>query len=95
MLYTALALCVIALALAHITDKLRRLHMDVQTILDKVNAEKTVIDSAVALLASLSQAIKDAGTDPAKLQAISDAIDAQQSELADAVAANTPAATTA
>lgn len=66
--------------------------MTVDDILAKVTAEKTVVDSAVALLSQLSQAIKDAGTDPAKLQALSDAIDAQQSELASAVTANTPAA---
>jgi predicted histidine transporter YuiF (NhaC family) len=80
----------IAAALVCIIIKQRKISMDVQTILDKVTAEKTVVDSAVALLGSLSQAIKDAGTDQTKLQAISDALDGQSSELAAAVAANTP-----
>lgn len=59
-----------------------------------VAAESTVIDSAVALLqglkAQLDAAIA-AGSNPAQLQAISDAIAADTSKLANAVAANTPA----
>lgn len=72
----------------------RRITMNIQDILAKVTAQKTVIDSAAALLASLSQEIKDAGTDPAALQAISDALDANGAELTAAITANTPAAPT-
>jgi hypothetical protein len=65
-------------------------------IQDDVTAEKTVIDSAVALLAGLSQQLKDAiaANDPAALQAIVDGLDANKAELAAAVTANTPAAPT-
>lgn len=66
--------------------------MNVDDVLAKVTAQKTVMDSAVTLLGQLSQMIKDAGTDPAKLQAISGALDANDTELANAVTANTPAA---
>lgn len=58
----------------------------------KVTALTTVEDSAVALLADISQRLKDAGTDPARLQAVITALDAGQTRLADAIVANTPAA---
>lgn len=59
----------------------------------KVEQVRTVEDSAVVLLQQLSQALKDAGTDPARLQAIIAKLDSDQTTLAAAVAANTPAAT--
>lgn len=65
--------------------------MTEQDILDKVTAQTTVVDSVLALVASLSQQIKDAGTDPVKLQAISDLLDANDAKLASAVTSNTPA----
>lgn len=49
--------------------------------------------SAITLLQGLSQQIKDAGTDAAKLGEITDALDSKNKEFADAIAANTPAAT--
>jgi hypothetical protein len=64
------------------------LDQDIQAVAD----EKTVIDGAVTLLNSISAQLAAAGTDPVKLQALSDAIAANKSELAAAVAANTPAA---
>lgn len=94
MLTALVALAVLTLGLGvAILIITRRTSMKVDDILAKVQAQKTVMDSAVTLLGSLSQAIKDAGTDPAKLQAISDAIDANTTELSDALTANTPAAT--
>ncbi len=56
----------------------------------KVDAVKGVEDSAILLLQQLSQALKDAGTDPARLQAVIDKLDADQTALAAAVAANAP-----
>jgi uncharacterized protein (DUF2336 family) len=57
-------------------------------------AEKTVVDSAVALLNNLTAMLQAALAtgDPTKIQAAVDAITAQTQELATAVAANTPAA---
>ncbi len=59
-----------------------------------VSDEKTVVDSAVTLLNQLSAmlAAAIASGDPAKVQAVLDAINANKQELADAVAQNTPAA---
>jgi enamine deaminase RidA (YjgF/YER057c/UK114 family) len=56
--------------------------------------ESTVIDSAVQLLDNLSAQLAAAGTDPAKLAQLKSTIDANKQRLADAVQANTPAATT-
>jgi uncharacterized protein YoxC len=74
----------------------RNIMATLKDIQDDVTAEKTVIDSAVALLAGLSQQLKDAiaANDPAALQAIVDGLDANKAELAAAVTANTPAAPT-
>jgi hypothetical protein len=56
-----------------------------------VAAEDTVIDGAVTLLNSLTAAITAAGTDPAKLAALTSDITAKTAVLAAAVIANTPA----
>ena len=64
-------------------------------IISKVSALTTVDDSVVALLTDLKtklDAAIAAGGDPAKLQAISDALGAQTQRLSDAVTVNTPAA---
>ena len=59
-----------------------------------VEAERTVIDSAIVLLNGLAQQLKDAiaNGDPAAIQAIADELDAQSQALAAAVVANTPGA---
>lgn len=77
-----------------IGDKLNKMAISVDDLVTKVTAQGTVIGGAVTLLQNLSQMVKDAGTDPVKLQAISDALDSQDKQLADAVVANTPASTT-
>src|SRR6266403_1838817 len=57
-----------------------------------VAAEDTVIDSAITLINGIPALIAAAGTDPTKLAALSADITAKSKSLADAVAANTPAA---
>lgn len=59
-----------------------------------VAAEDTVIDSAITLIQGIPALIAAAGTDPAKLQALSADITAKSTALAAAVAANTPVAPT-
>lgn len=58
----------------------------------KVDAQTTVIKSAETLLGQLAQMLRDAANDPAKVQAIADELDANTSELAASIQANTPAA---
>lgn len=66
--------------------------IDLTNLEAAVARDKTVNESAITLLNGLSQALKDAKDDPAAIQAIIDQLDSQQQALADAVAANTPAA---
>lgn len=63
-------------------------------IKSRVEAEETVNQSAIALLQNISQMLKDAqaSQDPAALQEIVDMLDANTTELSNAVTANTPAA---
>lgn len=53
----------------------------------QIASNTTVIESAITLIAGLRQQIIDAGTDPAKLQALTDALAAEDTKLAAAVAA--------
>lgn len=77
---------------------LTELEDKVTALEQKVSAESDVITSSETLLNGLSQMLKDAlaAGNPAavvaRLQAISDSVDAKTSELAAAVTANTPAA---
>ena len=52
--------------------------------------QTTVIQSAITLLQNIKALLDAAGTDPAKLAALSAAIEANSSALAAAVVANTP-----
>ena len=63
----------------------------VTDLTDAVNAQSTVVDSAVTLLQSLAQQIRDNVDNSDALNALADEIEANTSELADAVSANTPA----
>lgn len=58
----------------------------------QVAANTTVIEGAVSLIAGLRQQIIDAGTDPAKLQALTDSMAAEDAKLSAALVDNTPAA---
>lgn len=65
----------------------------VDDIVAKITPLTGVIDGAVTLLADLHQHLADAisANDPAKLQAVADAMDAGSAKLAAALAANTVA----
>jgi hypothetical protein len=71
-------------------EKLMTAIDDLQAV---VTDEDTVIDSAVTLLRGIPALIAAAGVDPAKLAALQADIKAHAVSLAQAVAANTPAAT--
>lgn len=57
-----------------------------------VTALTTVAASSEALMGRLAQLIRDNANDPVALNALADEIDADTAGLAEAVAANTPAA---
>lgn len=65
---------------------------ELQTLTDQVKANTDTEASAVLLLGQLSDLIKQAGTDPAKLAALTQQLDASKEALAAAIVANTPAA---
>lgn len=56
----------------------------------KVANNNTLVGSAITLIQGLKTALDNAGTDPAKLKALSDALGTKDQELADAITANTP-----
>jgi peptidoglycan hydrolase CwlO-like protein len=58
----------------------------------QVAQNTSVEESAVQTLNGLAQQIADLKNDPAKLQALSDSLKASATDLAAAIAANTPAA---
>ena len=79
------------------TNRAQRLRLEkVMAAIDDlqaaVAAEDTVIDSAITLIQGIPALIAAAGTDPAKLAALQTDITTKSKALADAVAANTPAA---
>lgn len=57
-----------------------------------VAADTNAVNSAITLLTNLAQALKDAGTDPVALKALTDTLEANTAALSAAVVANTPAA---
>ena len=65
---------------------------DLSALAAEVSENTDAVNSASALLSSLSQQLRDAANDPAAVQALADQLDQNNSALSDAVAANTPAA---
>ena len=57
----------------------------------QVAVNKTVIDSALALINGIAARITAAGTDPAALAALTTSLKSEDDTLAAAVATNTPA----
>ena len=67
--------------------------IDLTQLTQRVTDIESVGDSAVALVSGLSARLKEAlaSPDPAAVQALSDRLEAQKNELAEAVAMNTVA----
>jgi hypothetical protein len=78
----------------HLATTEKQLMKTLADINASVQAETTVEQSAITLMTSLSQQLKDAlaTQDPAAIQAIIDQLDNNNAALAAAVVANTPAA---
>jgi hypothetical protein len=65
---------------------------DIDNLRAKVEANGTVINSAVSLIQGLAQQVRDNADDPAELQALAGQLESSANALAQAVTANTPAA---
>lgn len=78
--------------LQQLTHKVNFAMATLDDLVSKVQALTTVDESVVALLTDLKTKLDAAiaSGDPAKLQQLSDALDAQTQKLSDAVTANTP-----
>jgi len=92
------ARCEVMRRLDTLDSKIDLLKENIMSALDDlqaaVTAEDTVIDSAITLIQGIPALIAAAGVDPAKLAALQADITGKSKALADAVAANTPAAPT-
>lgn len=64
--------------------------LDLTRVQSAVERDNTVTQSAITLLNSLAQMVRDTAGDPAAVNALADQIDANSTSLADAVSANTP-----
>lgn len=63
---------------------------ELDQLTEEVSQTTTIMGSAVTLLQGLKKKLDEAGTDKAKLKALSDDLDASQNDLAAAITANTP-----
>ena len=64
----------------------------INNIQAQVAANKTVIDSALVLIAGIADRIKAAGTDPTKLAELTASLKSEDDALSAAIVTNTPAA---
>lgn len=65
---------------------------NLENLTAQVAANNTVIDSALTLIRGLKERLDAAGTDEAKLKALSDSLATKDEELASAITQNTPSA---
>ena len=65
---------------------------DLTALTEQVSSNTDVVNSAVVLIAGLADQLQAAASDPAAVQALADTLRTNNQALADAVAANTPAA---
>jgi len=86
------ALAAINAALATLLKRTKNMSQQLDSLIAQVAATKTIEESAIALLVGLKAKLDDAiaSGDPAQLQALSDALAADNAALADAITANTP-----
>jgi len=80
--------------LANQIQENKLMSQELDTLTAEVARNTTVEKSALALIQGFNARLIAAGTDPAKLKALSDSLTANDNELAAAVIANTPAAPT-
>lgn len=78
-----------------VQTQLTQIMADLTQLTADVASVKTVAESAITLIQGLKAQLDAAGTDPAKLAELSASLESTQAELAAALTANTPAATSA
>jgi chromosome segregation ATPase len=73
-------------------ERIARIMALIDDLTAQVEENNNVIESAITLIQNIKAKLDEAGTDPAKLQALKDALSTQDAKLAAAVASNTPQA---
>jgi ABC-type transporter Mla subunit MlaD len=82
-----------AIHLLHaVLTRLHEMTPELQRLTDQVAATNTIMASAATLIGGLADQIRALKDDPAALAKLADDLDAGDNALAEAVAANTPAA---
>ncbi len=74
----------------NLQHKVDHMANELDTLTAQVATNTDVIESALVLIQGLKAALDAAGTDPAKLAALSASLASEDEKLAAAVAANTP-----
>ena len=80
-------------AVCRLEAEVKRMSIELDTLIERVSAIETVGDSAITLLAELKAKLDEAiaSDDKDALVELSERLGAQTQELADAIAVNTPA----
>jgi hypothetical protein len=82
-------------ALTHLIERTEQMALDLVPLTTEVSEISTVVDSAVSLLSSIAQDIRDNVANQAKLTELAAQLDTKARVLGEAIAASTPAAPTA
>lgn len=78
--------------LAHrILEEIRTMSAELDRLTSEVQQSRDATDSAITLISGLADQIRALQNDPAALAALADSLDADQTRIAEAVTANTPA----
>src|SRR5689334_22728932 len=78
--------------LTEISERLNNMASQLDALTAQVQKNNDTIESAITAIQGIKAALDAAGTDPAKLQALSDSLANEDEKLANAIVANTPAA---
>lgn len=76
--------------LNQILERLKHMSIELDNLTAQVKANSDLLDSATTLINGIADRITAAGTDPAKLTALTSELKAKDDILAAAVTANTP-----
>lgn len=73
-----------------LVEELKTMSAALDRLTTEVSETRGAVNSAVTLIQGLAQQIRDLKEDPVALEALANDLDQQQTEIAAAVAANTP-----
>lgn len=86
------ALANLLLAVKQLVTQQEKMQMTLDDLKAKVDQSVAVQESAITLITGLAAQLRTIASDPAKIQALADELDAESTKLATAVTNNTPSA---